>query len=350
MRPFRTLATLFIVILVTSCFIVPPPKGPQEGEPAPEGEVQPEEPQPGEPEPEPEGEPSLADEVPVREPADEEEPPPPPPTPPKEVEQLVKELGAGDWVHLGHKVPAFTVEKGKVRVTKKKGGFSKLAFIVADAGLELTDTVVVFGNGDRWDPKVRSVFKAGSRTRKIDLPNKSRYIKRLVFKYKSTGADGQKANLHVYGKAAPKGKAAVEPKPEDPKPEEPQPEEPTPMADIVDLEKIKAELGDGDWKVLGSREVVAGELHSVIAVGKDAGELKYIALATSGVEMDLLSWVIHFEDGGTKSPKVQPTFKAGHLTRRFGLDKATRVIKEIHFTIESKDAEKVGAIHLFGRP
>jgi len=217
MRLPRTLVALFAVLFVSSCIVVPPPKG--SNEPPPEEQPEGEEPEGERPEGEPEGkEPGTPGEPPPGEPEPEEEAPPPPPAPPKTVADLVKEIGANDWVHLAHKSPGFEDETAKVVVTRKKGGFSKLALVVADAGLEIISIDVTLGNGDNWAPKVKSVFNAGSRTRKMDLPGKARFIKHIVIKYKSTDEKAGKANLHIFGKAAEKpvkkDKPAAEPEPE----------------------------------------------------------------------------------------------------------------------------------------
>ncbi len=333
MRPVHKLLTLFIVLLVSSCLIIPPAKGPNE------------EPNPDE-QPPPADQPTVAEEPPAR----DEEPPPPPPAPPKEVDVLVKELGPGKWIHLGHKTPAFSEEAGKVKVTRSKGGFSKLALIVADAGMEVHTVAVVFGNGDRWDPGVRASFKAGSRTRVIDLPGRARHIKHVAFRYMSTNKDVGQANLHLFGKFAPitKKKAGEpEPKPE-PKPGEPK-AEPAPDRS-ANLDAIKAELGPGDWKLLGSRVAGTGALTVDMALGEESGAFKFIAVASTGAEMDLTELVVTFPDGKVMSPKVKHRFKPGAHTRRLSFGGGRKVLKSVKFTINSRDPDKSATIHLYGRP
>lgn len=354
MRLLRPALTLFSMLFIVSCLILPPAKGPKEGEPDPDAPkddpAQVEEPPPPRDEP--------------AEPGGEEEPPPPPPAPPKAVNDLVKELGAGPWVHLGMKEPGFDTEKGVVRVTRKKGGFSELTFIVGEADLEISKVLVVFGNGDRWNPKVRHQFKAGSRTRRIDLPGKARFIRKIMFEYASTDK-GAKAQLNVFGKQMDKPvKKAEPPKPADDKAAAVKPapagtnvaatapagavtQNPWPEKSMAEL---TAELGKDDpWQILGSREISEGETEISIEVGKDRGKFLFIAIGATGGEFKLMEWVVHFEDGTEHSAKVKHTFKTNFLTRRLAFPGGARKeIKNVRFLISSVADKATGHIHLFG--
>ena len=55
--------------------------------------------------------------------------------------------------------------------------------IVTNGDLELHDIVVHFGNGQRWSPNMRHVFREGSRSRAIDLPGDVRFIRKVDLVY-----------------------------------------------------------------------------------------------------------------------------------------------------------------------
>ena len=352
MRSLRSLFMLSIVVLAVSCIIVPPPKGPRGGEPAPDDPDA------------PGANAQVAEEPPARDaepPADEEEAPPPPPAPPESVNDLVQGLGEGPWLHLGVKEPGFETEKGAVRVTKKKGGFSELVFIVGEADLEISKVVVIFANGDRWDPKVRHNFKAGSRTQKLDLPGEARWIRKIKFEYASINKE-RKAQLHVFGKQMDK---------QEKKPAAAATTNNTvtgavtsgtttttipvgalkliPAREMAPAEMM-AELGkDDSWFVLGSREVSAGETTITMPVGKDKGKFLFIAMGGTGGTFKLHDWVVNFEDGTTHTAKVKHTFRTSNLTRRLSFEGgARREIKNVTFMVSSDGETAAATIHLFG--
>lgn len=353
MRTLRSLFMLSAVILLASCIIVPPPKGPK-NEAAAED--------PDNPEANPNA--ALAETPPPRDPApaDEQEPPPPPPAPPKSVNDLVAGLGEGPWVHLGIKEPGFETEKGAVRVTKKKGGFSELVFIVGEADLEISKVVVVFGNGDRWDPKIKQTFKAGSRTRKVDLPGNARWIRKINFEYASMNKEA-KAQLHVFGKqmekkekpapaaaAATNNTATAAVTAGTATTTAPATAITMPPAKAMAPAEMMAELGKDDpWFVLGSREVAAGETTITINVGKDKGKFLFIAMGGTGGTFKLHDWVVNFEDGTKHTAKVKHTFKPNNLTRRISFEGGARKeIKSVDFVITNEADAADGHIHLFG--
>jgi hypothetical protein len=124
-------------------------------------------------------------------------PPPPPDVPaPPPAEPTFDPTG---WVLLGSNMVDGKKDKDLIKVGKKLGKFDKVTIVVSDSDLELDDFIVTFGNGEKFDPKLKHVFKEGTRSRAIDVPGENRFIKHIELKYKNI-AGGGKAKLEVYGK------------------------------------------------------------------------------------------------------------------------------------------------------
>lgn len=79
--------------------------------------------------------------------------------------------------------------------------FDKITMVVSDSDLEMLDLTVVFGNKDRFSPKIRHTFREGQRTREIDLPGERRYIDHIELAYKNLPGGGA-AKVELYGKHA----------------------------------------------------------------------------------------------------------------------------------------------------
>ena len=68
-----------------------------------------------------------------------------------------------------------------------------------DSDLELFDLEVEFGNGQRFAPPTRLVFREGSRSQVIDLPGNTRYIKKIAFRYGNLPGGGR-ARILAYAR------------------------------------------------------------------------------------------------------------------------------------------------------
>jgi hypothetical protein len=98
------------------------------------------------------------------------------------------------WQELG----ASTVNGGNDRdsliIGGDEGRFSSLQIRVSGSSLVMGDIRIVFGNGEVFEPRVRLVFDENSRSRVIDLPGNTRFIKRVDFRYGNLPGGG---NAHV---------------------------------------------------------------------------------------------------------------------------------------------------------
>jgi len=75
---------------------------------------------------------------------------------------------------------------------------------VKDSDLEMADLVVAFENGDRFEPKLKHIFKEGQRSRVIELPGANRYIKNVTVLYGNLPGTGA-AKVEIWGRNLPKG-------------------------------------------------------------------------------------------------------------------------------------------------
>jgi hypothetical protein len=128
--------------------------------------------------------------------------PPPPPPPGPVAEEKWDKTG---WTMLGAQDVAGRRDKDVFAVGKKFGTFDQLRVVVRDSDLEMADLVVAFENGDRFEPKVKHIFKEGARSRAIELPGANRYIKDVTVLYGNLPGGGR-AHVEVWGRNLPPGK------------------------------------------------------------------------------------------------------------------------------------------------
>jgi hypothetical protein len=77
--------------------------------------------------------------------------------------------------------------------------FSAIGIHVTDGDLEMYDLIVEFGDGQRFDPALRNVFREGSWSRRIDLPGGRRHIRKVEFKSRTLPNGKPKARVHLFG-------------------------------------------------------------------------------------------------------------------------------------------------------
>jgi len=110
-----------------------------------------------------------------------------------------KKKRAHGWVHLGQRVVGFKGDHDVIGVGVKDGKFRALRLHASGSPLEMHRVLVTFGNGDKFTPPVKHVFKQGAWTRRIDLPGHARRIKQVDFWYRSVGKKSGKATMQLFG-------------------------------------------------------------------------------------------------------------------------------------------------------
>ncbi len=103
-------------------------------------------------------------------------------------------------VFLGSRLADFKLDHDEILVTSVRGEFSKLFFRVTRNDLEIFRLIVVFGNGQRDDIPVKLIFQEKERSRTIDLPGLRRFIRKIIFYYRTVGPLREgKADVRVWG-------------------------------------------------------------------------------------------------------------------------------------------------------
>jgi hypothetical protein len=103
-------------------------------------------------------------------------------------------------VMLGERMVDFKSDHDVINVSSAEGLFRSLYFVVEKNDLEVFNLLVVYGNGEKEKLDVRLMFKAGSRSRTVDLHGDQRRIESIQFTYRTVGAWREgKARMIVYG-------------------------------------------------------------------------------------------------------------------------------------------------------
>jgi len=78
--------------------------------------------------------------------------------------------------------------------------YRSVQLCVGNAGLEIYDLDINFGNGGRDDVSIRQDFAPGGCTRWFDLAGGARHIVRIDISYRPTGSSGAQAVVTAYGR------------------------------------------------------------------------------------------------------------------------------------------------------
>jgi hypothetical protein len=102
------------------------------------------------------------------------------------------------WIQLGTEKVNARMERDEIRAASK--GFVKQVVIeVRGAAVYFESVAVHLGDGEVVDLPVRSIIKAGERTRVIDLPGNARLIRKVVFVHQKL-RDAGKAEVILWGR------------------------------------------------------------------------------------------------------------------------------------------------------
>jgi hypothetical protein len=102
------------------------------------------------------------------------------------------------WIRLGKEKVNARIERDEIRAASK--GFVKQVVIeVRGEAVYFESVAVHLGNGEVVDLPIRSIIKAGERTRVIDLPGDARLIRKVVFTHQKL-RDAGKAEVILWGR------------------------------------------------------------------------------------------------------------------------------------------------------
>jgi hypothetical protein len=91
-----------------------------------------------------------------------------------------------NWIELGCQQVSFMgKDRDSIRVGRREGRFKAIRLYVRGTDVEMLDLKVIYANGEPDDIPVRSLIRAGSRTRALDLKGRERAIDRIDMVYRS---------------------------------------------------------------------------------------------------------------------------------------------------------------------
>jgi hypothetical protein len=104
------------------------------------------------------------------------------------------------WELLGESKVNFVRDKDVIEV-KSRNLFTAIRFLVEEKDVRINDLKIVYENGDKIEPALDDVIRAGEQSRVIELAADGRRISTIEFKYRSMGSvlEGR-ANVVVTGR------------------------------------------------------------------------------------------------------------------------------------------------------
>lgn len=106
------------------------------------------------------------------------------------------------WALLAERKVDFISDKDEIDVSSPSQ-FTAIKFRVEEKEVHINDLKILFDNGDRLAPALELTIPAGQESKVIELASEGRTIRKIEFKYRSTGNVLQgRANVLVFGKKA----------------------------------------------------------------------------------------------------------------------------------------------------
>lgn len=207
-----------------------------------------------------------------------------------------------DWELLGTAQIGTRLERDVIEVGRREGRFQSVGFTVTGGDARIEEVKIVYGGGESEVLKVREVFKAGTRSRPIDLAGRSgSFIQRIEISYRAFGP----VKIDFYG------------------------------------EKRRAPA----WAELGCHRVGFLETNDVIRVGRREGAFRALKLTVSDSTLRLNRLRVVFGDRSVQTFDVRSAIPAGSETRSLDLDGRRRVIDRVELeyipTISLKKGPRV---------
>lgn len=216
------------------------------------------------------------------------------------------------WEKLGEREVDRKVDRDRIEVGRHEGTFTKLTLNVESSDLELLDFEITFANGEKFNPKVRHVFKQNARTRVIDLPGDERVIKTIDLKYKNLPGGG-KAKVEVWGwKSGEAGHAGH-----------------------GHGGGAPWKFDNKGWQLLGERTVNGRMDKDRITVGRYKGKLSKMAMVVYDSDLELVDLEVKFARGPAWHPEVRQVFKEGERSRVIDFPGDERRVKFIDFKFKN---------------
>ena len=107
--------------------------------------------------------------------------------------------------------------------------------------------------------------------------------------------------------------------------------------------EIASAQNDGEWVLLGTKNVTDRVDHDVVAVTGTEGEFRRIKIEVARAPVNFRRVVVHFRNGGDQEVELRENVRAGRGTRAIDLRAGDRVIRSIEFWYEANTIGRRGA-------
>ena len=191
-----------------------------------------------------------------------------------------------DWELLGTAQIGTRIERDVIEVGRREGRFQSIGFTVTGGDARIEELKIVYGGNDSEVLKVGEVFKAGTRSRPIDLAGRGgSFIQRIEIAYRAFGP----VKIEFFG------------------------------------EKRRAPA----WVELGCHRVGFLETNDVIRVGRREGAFRALKLTVEDSTLRLNRMRVVFGDRSVQTFDVRSAIPAGSETRSIDLDGRRRTIERV---------------------
>ena len=103
------------------------------------------------------------------------------------------------YTYLGERWVDGGLDHDAIAVGHRDGRWNSIMIVVENAPAEVYDMIVTFGDGEKFDPKMRLTFGPDTTSRMIDLPGRNRVIRRVDFHYGNIRGAG-KAKVELWAR------------------------------------------------------------------------------------------------------------------------------------------------------
>ncbi len=191
-----------------------------------------------------------------------------------------------DWELLGTAQIGTRLERDVIEVGRREGRFQSIGFTVSGGDARIEELKIVYGGNESEVLKVREVFKAGTRSRPIEMAGRGgSFIQRIEISYRAFGP----VKIDFYG------------------------------------EKRRAPA----WAELGCHRVGFLETKDVIRVGRREGAFRALKLTVEDSTLRLNRMRVVFGDRSVQTFDVRSAIPAGSETRSIELDGRRRTIERV---------------------
>ncbi|MGQ0674296.1 MAG: hypothetical protein ACT4N2_15660 [Hyphomicrobium sp.] len=212
---------------------------------------------------------------------------------------------------LGTATIGTRIERDVIEIGPREGRFQSIEFEVKQSDVEIIDLKIVYGGGQADEYRVRELFRAGSRSRSIDLKGRDRVIRQIEVTYRARGP----VQIVFYGE----------------------------QGRFVD--------NDRGWEQLGCQKVGFIADRDIIRVGRRDGRFRSIKLKVSDNRIRMVDLRVVYGSGIPDTIPVRSVIPAGAEVGPFDLKGDKRFIDRIELIYLSQFNFKGQAtVCAYGRP